>query len=155
MKKVIGILLIVLLAFTANVSAQTAPSGGGTSGGDKPMESMSLNFVKIDGPNTVPLPNGIGALEFFARGDRFSDGVFTDARGKTTRLVPRADATASLPQPPCQYPIPDACFGSPNKKIGLCICRPTDISAGGGDPNAILIGLLLPAVQKIREPAAN
>jgi hypothetical protein len=154
MKKVIFILSTFLIAAAGDVSAQVAPSTGGSSAGEVPMDQISLNFTKVEGPNTVPIPKGRGTIKFVARGDKFSDVVFIDAAGKSSRLIPGNGPSAGAPNLPCKYPIPDACFGTANKNVGMCMCRPTDLSAGGGgDPNAILIGLLLPAVQKVREAA--
>jgi hypothetical protein len=144
MKKVIVVLSLFVCAAATNVSAQS----------DRPTESLSLNFTKVEGPNTVDIPNGRGTIKFIARGDRFSNVEYVDAAGKTTRLTPGISPSAGAPNQPCKYPIPDACFGTANKKVFMCMCRPTDISApGSGDPTAILIGLLLPAVQKVRDAA--
>lgn len=158
MKKVFVILSVFVLAIAGEVSAQAISTEIRSSriakplAGDRPSESISLNFTKVEGPSTIPLSNGRGSLKLVVRGDRFSDVVYTDAAGKSTRLVPIPGGTAGAPKTECKYPIPDACFGTADKSIGLCMCRPTNLSAAGsGDPTAILIGLLLPAVQKVRE----
>ncbi len=162
MKKVIVIASLFVAAFSthANAQARVKVFDGATgaeirTGADRPSESLSLNFTKVEGRNTVKLGNGKGTVRFDARGDKFTNVEFIDASGKTTRLIPNAGGTAGAPKQDCKYPIPDACFGTADKSIGLCMCRPTNLSAGGGgnDPNAILIGLLLPAVQKVRDAA--
>ena len=155
MKKVIVIATLFASVFSADVYSQRGVHvAAGDVTGDRPSESISLNFTKVEGPSTIPVPNGRGTLKLVVRGDKFSDVVYTDAAGKSTRLVPSPGGTAGAPKTECKYPIPDACFGTADKKIGLCMCRPTNLSAGGGgDPTAILIGLLLPAVQNVRAAA--
>jgi hypothetical protein len=139
MKKVITVLTMSLFAFTTSASAQTSTTDESRS------ESISVRVKKTEGTNTVRLPNGRGTIKFVARGDKFLDVVYVDAAGGTTRLTPGAAGTAGAPKQDCPYPIPDACFGTANKNIGLCMCRPTNLSAAeGGDPTAILIDVLLP-----------
>ena len=142
MKKVIGILSVLVFAFATNISAQS-----------RPMESLSLNFIMQEGSNTATLPDGKGTVKFTKRGDKFVDVIFTNAAGKAIKLAPVNGATGNLPKPPCKYKLPDACFGGGGSPA-FCICRPTNIS-NGGNPNEILIGLLVPAVQKVREAAAR
>lgn len=115
------------------------------------MEDVLISSVKPkEGSNTVPVPNGRGTIRFVKRGDKISDVVFTDAAGKATRLNPVQPGTNGAPQPSCKFPIPDACFGTADKNIGMCMCKPTNLSSGNEEVN---IGLLLPAVQKVREAA--
>ncbi len=161
MKKVFVMASLLVAALNTQVNAQAVKVFDGKTGaeqrspGEKPSESMSLNFTKAEGQNTVNLANGKGTVKFDVRGDKFTNVVYTDASGKSTRLIPQRGGTAGAPKQDCKFPIPDACFGTADKSIGLCMCRPTNLSAGGNgnDPNAILIGILLPAVQKVREAA--
>ena len=117
------------------------------------LENVLISSVKPkEGNNTVPVPNGRGTIKFVKRGDKISDVVFTDAAGKSTRLNPAQPGTNGAPSPSCKFPIPDACFGTADKNIGMCMCKPTNLSNGNEEVN---IGLLLPAVQKVREAAAH
>lgn len=137
MKKVSLILALFLFAAVSSLYAQVT------------MSDVLVSSIKMrDGKNTVRLPDGQGSLELVKRGDRFSNVVFTDAAGKITRLAPKPAGTGQSPKPACKFPIPDACFGTPNaSEIGMCICRPTDLSNG----EDFSISLLLPAVQKVRD----
>lgn len=106
-----------------------------------------------DGKNTVRVPNDQGSISFVKRGDRISDVVYTDAAGKATRLAPTKPGTGGAPNTSCKYPLPDACYSIPNNQsVGMCICRPTDIKS---DDYVVSIGLLLPAVQKVRDAATR
>jgi hypothetical protein len=115
------------------------------------LENVLISSVKPkEGTNTVQVPGGRGTIKFAKRGEKFSDVVFTDAAGKTTKLNPVPAGTNGAPNPGCKFPIPDACFGTADKNIGMCMCKPTDLTTGGGE---VTIGLLLPAIQKVREAA--
>jgi hypothetical protein len=115
------------------------------------MKDIMISSVKPkEGNNTVQVPDGMGTIKFVKRGEKISDVIFTDAAGKTTRLVPVQPGTNGAPKPSCKFPIPDACFGTADKNIGMCMCKPTNISNGNDE---VTIGLLLPAVQKVREAA--
>jgi hypothetical protein len=117
------------------------------------LEDVLISSVKPkEGQNTIPVPNGRGTIKFVKRDGKISDVVFTDAAGKSTKLNPVQPGTNGAPQPSCKFPIPDACFGTADKNIGMCMCKPTNLSNGNEEVN---IGLLLPAVQKVREAAAH
>jgi hypothetical protein len=151
MKKVIVILSVFMLAVAGKVSAQIGTTATQTS--KITLEECLISGVTLrEGINRVPVPNGRGTIQITKTGDRFSDAVYTDAAGKATRLAPNNSSTENLPKTPCKNKLPDACFGSASLNAVMCLCRPTNLSAAGsGDPTEILIGLLLPAVQKIRE----
>ena len=149
MKKVIVILSAFILAVSGNVSAQISnPVPEPTRYTLE--DCMISGIVMKEGSNTIPVPNGRGTLKLVKRGDKFSDVVYTDAAGKSTRLAPNNGSTEHLPKTPCKYKLPDACFGAGSQNVFLCMCRPTDLS-NGSDPYSI--GLLLPAVQAAREAA--
>lgn len=125
--------------------------------GDKPkdiaMELPSWSFgMSNTGAQTVRLPDGRGILKFTKTGDRLSNVVFTDAAGKVHNLQPSRPGTNGAPQPSCKYPLPDACFSTQDKNIGLCMCKPADIT---NHPDGYVIAMLLPAIQKVREAAQN
>jgi hypothetical protein len=114
------------------------------------MSDVLISSVKLnDGRNTVQIPEGRGTLKFVKRGETFTDVVYIDAAGKESRLRPNTGSTGQAPRPECKYPIPSACYSIPNNQnIGMCICKPTDLSSGSYN-----ISLLLPAVQAAREAA--
>lgn len=142
MKKVALIFAVVLVAFTGKLSAQRIV-----------LEDVLISSVKIkEGTNTFPAPNNKGTVKFVKRGDTFTDVFYIDAAGKSTRLEPTRGGANGAPKPECKTTLPDACYGSANKNIGLCICKPGNLSNGTETYN---IGLLLPAVQKVREAAAR
>ena len=157
----------LFLFVIGNVSAQTTIGTGQTNNGTektkpkpkpKPtppkdeitIESFSWGATSATGAQTVPVPNGKGTLKFEKNGDKFTNVTYFDANGKAHRMQPTKGGTNGAPQTPCKYPLPDACFGTADKNIGMCICKPTDLSSGGYN-----VTLLLPAVQKVREAAAR
>lgn len=145
MKKIILASVVFVFAFATNVNAQP----------NKQMEiaSWSWGARSATGAQSVPVPGGKGTLKFTKQGDKFTNVVFIDAAGKTHRLQPMKPGTNGAPDPGCKFPIPDACFGTANKNIGMCMCKPTDLTSNAGGEYSI--SLLLPAVQKVREAAAR
>lgn len=142
MKKTIVVFALLLVAFVGKVSAQRYE-----------LENVLISSVKMtEGTNAVQIPNGRGTIRFVKRGETFSNVIFQDAAGKIVRLNPSDGTVEGTPTIPCKCPVPDACFGTANKNIGMCMCKPCDLSNGQNEWN---IGLLLPAVQKVREAASR
>ena len=142
MKKVALIFAVVLVAFTGKLSAQTIT-----------LENVMVSSVKIkEGTNTFPVPNNKGTVKFVKRGGTFTDVFYVDAAGKSTKLETTRGGANGAPKPECKTTLPDLCFGNVDKNIGICICKPGNLSNGTETYN---IGLLLPAVQKVREAAAR
>lgn len=98
-----------------------------------------------EGTNTITVPGGKGTLTFLKKNDFFSNVIFTDAGGITSRLVP-GNNIPGAPKPICPFPIPEAWFVS-SGSIGLSICRASGIV---GKPALFTLSLLLPAVSKMR-----
>jgi hypothetical protein len=144
MKKFILFFSLFLLAVTSNVNAQVRFAGS-----PKQQGRLSFqNFNFVNGSNTIELPNG-AILSCRKTGkDGFSEVVYKDPTGKSFKLAPATPGTNGAPQPSCKFPIPDACFATADKSIGMCICKPTDLSNG-----TYGVSLLLPAVQPAREAA--
>jgi len=144
MKKVIVVLTLIVVALIGNnASAQGYE-----------LENVLISSLKMkEGANTVQIPNGRGTIRFVKRGQSFSNVIFQDVAGKIERLNPNDGTTEGAPTPVCKCPLPDACFATANKNIGLCMCKACDLTIG--EPDSWSIGLLLPAVQKVREAAAR
>jgi hypothetical protein len=85
-----------------------------------------------DGQNSMLIKQGKGTLQFTKNGDKFSNVIYKDSTGAIIRLIPVPAGTQGAPRPDCKYPLPDACFGTADKSIGLCICKPNNISNGKG-----------------------
>lgn len=143
MKKVIVVLSFLVVVVANQVSAQ----GQGT--GKVSLQDFHFTTKLSDGLNTVLMPNGKGVIRFFKRGESFSNMTFQDATGKIERLSSNDGSTDGAPTPECKCPMPDACYSTPNKNIGLCMCKPCDLT-NGEEYNIVM---LLPAVQKVREAA--
>lgn len=137
--------LLFTFAMAARVNAQSNKEIG--------IESFQWGATNASGAQAITVPGGKGTIKFDKTGDRFTNVVYTDAAGKQFRLAPVKPGTSGAPQPTCKYPLPDACFATADKNIGMCLCKPTDkTSAGGGE---YTVALLLPAIQKVRDAAAR
>ena len=115
--------------------------------GDMQIKSEQVIIYRVtmrEGTNTITVTGGRGTLTFMKKNEFFSNVLFTDAAGKTSRLVPN-NGNAGIPKPVCQFPIQDASFGTGG--IGLSICRASGTSGLSGP---FTVSLLLPAMQKIR-----
>lgn len=117
------------------------------------VESFQWGATSASGAQTITVPGGKGTMKFDKTGDRFTNVVYTDAAGKQFRLAPLRPGTAGAPQTPCKTPLPDACFGTANKNVFMCICKPSDFAGNSGGEYSI--SLILPAVQKVRDAAAK
>jgi len=124
MKKIITVLALFVLAINVSSFAQTG--GVHVATGDV---NFSAGKMK-EGLNTVT-KLGQGTITFIKKGDSYSEVVFKDAAGVSTRLISTPAGTGGAPNPACKTKLPDACFGTANKSIGMCICRPGNISKGG------------------------
>jgi len=141
MKKITAIFAVLVLATTIKVNAQGA---GKVSVHDISITKTAITKVGPgqvvfssanlkEGTNRMQAKELTGTLVFVKNGNSFSDVVFTDDAGKTTRLTPTRGGANGAPTPTCKTKLPDACFGTANKNIGLCICKPGDLSNGGDE----------------------
>jgi hypothetical protein len=141
MKKFVLFYSLLLLTVAGSVNAQNRTSSS------KPQGKVTYqDFHFVNGTNTIQLASGAILTCRKTGGDAFSDVVYKDSAGKTFQLVQSTSGAGVAPQPSCKYPLPDACFATADKSIGMCICKPTDLSGG-----TYSVALLLPAVQAARE----
>ncbi len=158
MKKIFLVCTVCMFVLAGNVFAQPTISeivitknSGKKPKGEMQIESFSWGATNASGAQTVQVPNGKGMLKFEKSGNKFTNVIFIDAAGKTHRMVPAQPGTNGAPQPSCKYPLPDACFATADKNIGMCMCKPTDLNSN----SPYTVTLLLPAVQKVREAAVK
>lgn len=142
MKKLIVVLTVCVFAITGNVSAQGA--------GKVSLQDLHITSKLKDGENTVAVRRS-GRLAISMRLSVITKVEFIDSLGVRTLLNPTNGGTNGAPKPECKTKLPDVCFSSPDKNIGLCICKPGNLSNGGEE--TYLIGMLLPAIQKVRDAA--
>ncbi len=125
MKKILFISAMFLMAMTTKLMAQR-DSDGMVDAADYVIWRKTFAI----GTQTEPIPGGKGSVKFTRQGDKFNNVIFTDAAGKTHRLLPAKPGTNGAPKPGCAYPLPDACFATADKNIGMCMCKPGDLSNG-------------------------
>lgn len=126
MKKIVILGSLLLFVLTA-VMSQTK----------KPVTRQGLvNAVKINAPlnegaNSISLnKEGQGTLQFTKTGERFTNVIYIDSFNRSHVLLPVKPGTGGAPQAECKHTLPDACFATADKNIGLCICKSTDLSLG-------------------------
>ncbi len=143
MKKILFICSLFIMTMTTKLIAQPN-SDGVVDGAD--YQIWSWGTAAATGTQTVQVPGGKGSIKFVKQGEKFSNVIFTDAAGKTHRLQPSKPGTPGAPKASCKYPLPDACFATADKSIGMCICKPTDLNnSSGGDYS---IGIMLPQIKR-------
>ncbi len=116
-------LSFILFAITGNLFAQQ-------SAGKPSYKDFNFTARLVDGFNTVQIPNGNGSVKFVKRGETFSNLIFQDEAGKIERMTTDDGTTEGAPTPTCKCPLPDACFATANKNVGMCMCKPCDLSTG-------------------------
>lgn len=130
MKKVIATCAFFILVMAGKTFAQgvwKTSNGGRTWSTANQPEKGTVDFKLTQGENSVKVPRG--TVKFFIDGvDRVTNVVFLDLLGRATQMSPAKGGTNGAPKPECKYKLPDACFSSPDKSIGLCICRPDALS---------------------------
>jgi len=137
MKKLIVVFTLAAFGTTTNAVAQserlslygtrtTAMSGHNTWTGP-----VVLTTDLKQGQNTVFVKELSGTLILAKSGDTFSNVIYKDASGKSISLTPTRGGTNGAPKPECKSKLPDACFSSADKNIGICICKSDDLSAAG------------------------
>jgi autotransporter-associated beta strand protein len=129
MKKLTAIFTVLILATTIKVSAQALVARLTTTG-NQPI--YSVQGIK-EGLNTITLPDGKGTITFTKSGNSYRGVTYVNSGILTVKLEPTRGGTNGAPKPECKSTLPDACFSSADKKIGLCICKPATISNDGND----------------------
>jgi hypothetical protein len=117
MKKLITVCALFIFATTAKVSAQQF------------VARLTTTGIK-EGSNTVVVNKLKGTLKFVKQGDVFSNVIFIDSVGSTFKLKAARSGANGILKPECKTTLPDACFGTDDKNIGMCICKPGNISNG-------------------------
>ena len=149
MKKIFLATMALAVALCGRVNAQTKNDIH-----KETIEIVSWSLgATANGPQTIAVPGNKGTLKFNKQGEKFTNVVLIDANGKTHQLKSSSAGAVGSTTTPCKYPIPDACFATADKSIGMCMCKPTDLTANGD--GKIQISLLVPAVQKVRESAGR
>lgn len=120
MKKIIVAFTLFVFAITANSFAQT--------GGTRVNEGvLNFNAGKMkEGANTLTKA-GEGTLQFVKKGNSFSEMIFKDEAGTTTRLIPTPAGTGGAPNLENKTKSPDTCFGTANKSFGVCATKSGNI----------------------------
>jgi len=121
MKKIIVAFTLFVFAITGNSFAQYK-GGIHVAGGDLDFKAGKMK----EGVNTVTKA-GQGTLQFVKKGNSFSEVVFKDEAGNTTKLVPTPAGTGGTPNLVNKTTAPDNCFGTANKSFGLCVTRSGNI----------------------------
>lgn len=103
-----------------------------------PIEQIFLTGLAMqEGTNTISLKGGKGTLTLLKKGDMFSNVIYTDATGKTSRLMPKQGL-----KPLCAFPIPKSGFGTEQTAL-VFVCRASPAAGPAGPFN---ITVVLPSV---------
>lgn len=143
MKKILFIISFFIITMTTRVMAQPN-SDGSIDGSDYVI--WSWGTATASGTLLMQVPGGKGIVKFVKAGEKFSNVVFTDVAGRTYRLQPSKPGTLGAPKATCKYPLPDACFATADKSIGLCICKPVALNGNTGGEYSI--GVMLPQTKR-------
>jgi hypothetical protein len=159
MKKSILILSTLVVALSTTVSANKSTGTSTSLQGVYMSYSMLLPIymkyddlrVKGDATNAiVEIPKGMGTVKFQKSGDKFSDVVYVDAAGNTTRLVPVTAFRSNAGKLNCRKAGSNTLFESTDGSICMCITK-SPVVAGASAP--LTVSLALPVVQSTREGA--
>jgi len=126
MKKLTAVFAVVLFAITTKVSAQQFVARL-TTRGNQPI--YSVQGLK-EGLNTITLPDGKGTVTFTKSGNTYRGVTYVNSGTLNVNLEPTRGGTNGAPEPECKSKLPDACFASADKNIGMCICKQDKLSTG-------------------------
>ncbi|MEO6253904.1 MAG: hypothetical protein ABIO79_11385 [Ferruginibacter sp.] len=126
MKKLIVVLTVCVFAVAGTVSAQKSH---GTGAGTGKVVFQDIHFIMLqNGLNHLTSIGGVGgSVQFVKKANNFSEVIYKDAAGNTTRLIPARGVVKGAPKTACKS---DMFFNDNVKNIGLVICK-SDIQDGG------------------------
>jgi hypothetical protein len=135
MKKSILILSMLVVALSTIVSAHISTT----------LLPIYMKYddlrVKGDASNAiVEIPKGMGTVKFQKSGDQFSDVVYMDAAGNTTRLAPVTAFRINSAKLSCRKAGANTLFESTDGSICMCINKPP-VVAGASSPLTVSIAL--------------
>ncbi len=121
MKKIIITFSLFVFAIAGNSFAQFK-GGVNVASGDI---NFSAGKMK-EGVNSIT-KTGQGTLQFVKKGNSFSEVIFKDEAGTTTKLIPTPAGTGGTLKPENRNKSPETCFGTANKAAGMCVTRSGNI----------------------------
>lgn len=137
MKKLTAIFAVMILVATTKANAQIHDISVSKIKvtkdvqGDGKGDVIIITPTLLKGTNRMQVKELKGTLIITTDGSSFSEVIFKDDAGKSTKLTATRGGTDGAPKPECKTKLPDACFSSPDKNIGICICSPGNLSTGG------------------------
>jgi hypothetical protein len=132
MKKILGLSVLAVFISTAPLQAQYKVE----------FNDILITNVKIkEGANSIPVSTFKGTLKFVKKGDKYSNMIFTNSKGKLNKLFVAQTGSNGTVQPACKGST-QACFGTADNSITVYFCEPATTTTTQTRQTSIVVDLL-------------